>query len=161
MASIKSLKVNDVVYNFQFNNNNQYSGVVDENGALVPKDKDPVLETLRDMERYNDGETYKKPQPKVKIDGVVIKLGDRYFTDEERAQSKTYTDTHSKSGVKKSTLLAEKIARLKDYKACIAEINDEKLSAPILKLYEKEKAQLIPELDDTTKKLIEAGIIEL
>lgn len=161
MASIKSLKVNGTVYNFQFNNNNQYSGVVDENDVLVAKEQDPVLEFLRDMERYDDGETHKKPQPKVKIDGQVIKLGDRYFTDEERDANTKYTKAHSGSGVNKADLISASIKRLKELKECIAEIGDEKAAAPIVKMYEREKAELLPELDGTTKKLIDAGLIEL
>lgn len=93
MASTTTLKVNGKEYAVQFNNNNQVSGVV-KDGIIVDASQDPLVKILQEMERYDDGQKYSKPQPKVKIGDHIIKLGNRYMTPAERENVKSYTKEH-------------------------------------------------------------------
>lgn len=93
MASTTTLKVNGKEYAVQFNNNNQVSGVV-KDGIMVDASQDPLVKILQGMARYDDGQKYSKPQPKVKIGDQVIKLGNRYMTPAERESVKSYTKEH-------------------------------------------------------------------
>lgn len=94
MASTTNLKVNGKEYTVQFNNNNQVSGVV-KDGNMVDATQDPLVKILQEMPRYDDGQQYSKPQPKVKIGNQVIKLGNRYMTAAEREEVKNYTKDHT------------------------------------------------------------------
>lgn len=101
MASTTTLKVNGKEYAVQFNNNNQVSGVV-KDGIMVDASQDPLVKILKDMPRYDDGQKYSKPQPKVKIGDAVIKLGNRYMTEAEREEVKNYTKDHTTGEGRKS-----------------------------------------------------------
>lgn len=94
MASTTNLKVNGKEYTVQFNNNNQVSGVV-KDGSMMDATQDPLVKILQEMPRYDDGQQYSKPQPKVKIGNQVIKLGNRYMTAAEREEVKNYTKDHT------------------------------------------------------------------
>lgn len=94
MASTTNLKVNGKEYTVQFNNNNQVSGVV-KDGSMMDAAQDPLVKILQEMPRYDDGQQYSKPQPKVKIGNQVIKLGNRYMTAAEREEVKNYTKDHT------------------------------------------------------------------
>lgn len=94
MASTTNLNVNGKEYAVQFNNNNQVSGVM-KDGSMVDASQDPLVKILQEMPRYDDGQQYSKPQPKVKIGNQVIKLGNRYMTAAEREEVKNYTKEHT------------------------------------------------------------------
>lgn len=94
MASTTTLKVNGKEFTVQFNNNNQVSGVV-KDGIMVDASQDPLVKIFQEMPRYDDGQKYSKPQPKVKIGDQVIKLGNRYMTLAEREEVKNYTKDHT------------------------------------------------------------------
>ena len=159
----KTIIINEKEVTFCFNHNSQITKALDANGNPIEDDAaDPWTKVLRDMPRYNDGTAYSKPQPRVKIGNEVIKLGNRYMTPAEKEEVKGYTGTHSTKGsgtTTKAALFTERVATLKSLKECIAEIGDEKVAAPIVKRYDALKAQLLEDLDPTTKALIDAGII--
>ena len=133
MASTTNLKVNGKEYAVQFNNNNQVSGVV-KDGVMVDATQDPLVKILQEMPRYDDGQQYSKPQPKVKIGNQVIKLGNRYMTAAEREEVKNYTKDHtSGEGRRSGTGSGHDKETFDKLTALIAKYGNKKEMEPLVK----------------------------
>ena len=133
MASTTNLKVNGKEYTVQFNNNNQVSGVV-KDGVMIDAAQDPLVKILQEMPRYDDGQQYSKPQPRVKIGNQVIKLGNRYMTAAEREEVKNYTKDHiTGEGRKSGTGLGHDRETFDKLTALITKYGKNKEMEPLVK----------------------------
>lgn len=152
MATTKTLELEGKKYTFQYNNNFQISGLVDKNNVLVREEDDTLVETLRKMKRYDDGQTYSKPQPRVKIGDEIIKLGSRYQTPAEKDAVKAYTDSHSSSGSAPRKKVNESADKAFDFLTSFINEYKKSKSAEVLECVKKAAAFRATFLDDISSE---------